>query len=389
MISRHATKKLLQLVSQFKAVAVIGPRQSGKTTLVKSLFPAKPYVSLEDPDTRTYALEDPRGFLANYPNGAVFDEVQRTPELFSYLQEILDNNENPGQFILTGSNNFLLQQNISQSLAGRVAYLQLLPFTLGELYGGESQDVPASDQVLLEGMYPPIHDRKIAPRDWYANYVRTYVERDVRQIKNISDLIVFERFMRLLAGRTGQELNMTSLAIEVGIDTKTIQSWIGILESSFILFLLRPHFRNYNKTITKRPKVYFYDTGLVCSLLGISTVDHLKSHPLKVSLFETLVVSELVKKRTNSGKEINLFYWRDKSGYEVDVIIEDGLTLLPVEIKSGKTVHQQFFKNLLYWLRLSGNESGVILYGGEQRQERSNGITLESWRQLAEEGFLE
>lgn len=389
MISRHATKKLLQLVSQFKAVAVIGPRQSGKTTLVKSLFPAKPYVSLEDPDTRTYALEDPRGFLANYPNGAVFDEVQRTPELFSYLQEILDNNENPGQFILTGSNNFLLQQNISQSLAGRVAYLQLLPFTLGELYGGESQDVPASDQVLLEGMYPPIHDRKIAPRDWYANYVRTYVERDVRQIKNISDLIVFERFMRLLAGRTGQELNMTSLAIEVGIDTKTIQSWIGILESSFILFLLRPHFRNYNKTITKRPKVYFYDTGLVCSLLGISTVDHLKSHPLKGSLFETLVVSELVKKRTNSGKEINLFYWRDKSGYEVDVIIEDGLTLLPVEIKSGKTVHQQFFKNLLYWLRLSGNESGVILYGGEQRQERSNGITLESWRQLAEEGFLE
>jgi predicted AAA+ superfamily ATPase len=389
MIYRKATNKLLQLASQFKAVALIGPRQSGKTTLVKSLFPDKPYVSLEDPDTRTYALEDPRGFLANYPNGAVFDEVQRTPELFSYLQGILDKNENPGQFILTGSNNFLLQQNISQSLAGRVAYLQLLPFTLGELYGGESQDVPASDQVLLEGMYPPIHDRKIAPRDWYANYVRTYVERDVRQIKNISDLIVFERFMRLLAGRTGQELNMTSLAIEVGIDTKTIQSWIGILESSFILFLLRPHFRNYNKTITKRPKVYFYDTGLVCSLLGISTVDHLKSHPLKGSLFETLVVSELVKKRTNLGKEINLFYWRDKTGYEVDVIIEDGLTLLPVEIKSGKTVHQQFFKNLLYWLRLSGNESGVILYGGEQRQERSNGITLESWRQLAKEGFLE
>lgn len=389
MISRHATKKLLQLASQFKAVAVIGPRQSGKTTLVKSLFPAKPYVSLEDPDTRTYALEDPRGFLANYPNGAVFDEVQRTPELFSYLQGILDNNENPGQFILTGSNNFLLQQNISQSLAGRVAYLQLLPFTLGELYGGERQDVPASDQVLLEGMYPPIHDRKIAPRDWYANYIRTYVERDVRQIKNISDLIVFERFMRLLAGRTGQELNMTSLAIEVGIDTKTIQSWIGILESSFIIFLLRPHFRNYNKTITKRPKVYFHDTGLICSLLGISTVDHLKAHPLKGSLFETLAVSELVKKRTNSGKEINLFYWRDKTGHEVDVIIDEGLTLLPIEIKSGKTVHQQFFKNLLYWLRLSGNESGVILYGGEQRQERSNGITLESWRQLAEDGFLE
>jgi len=388
MITRRATQKLLQLASQFKAVAVIGPRQSGKTTLVKELFPGKPYVTLEDPDTRRYALEDPRGFLATYPNGAVFDEVQRTPELFSYLQGILDNSANAGQFILTGSNNFLLQQTITQSLAGRVAYLQLLPFSLGELYGPRDQEIPSMDRILLDGFYPPIHDRKIAPQDWYPNYLRTYVERDVRQIKNVSDLIVFERFIRLLAGRTGQELNMTSIAVEVGVDTKTIQAWIGILESSFIIFLLRPHFRNFNKTITKRPKVYFYDTGLICSLLGINDENQLRSHPIRGNLFETFVVSELVKKRTNAGREISLFYWRDKTGREVDVVIDDGTSLLPVEIKSGKTVHQEFFKNLLYWLKLSGNDKGVVLYGGDQRQERSNGITIEGWEQLAEDDFL-
>jgi predicted AAA+ superfamily ATPase len=388
MITRRATQKLLQLASQFKAVAVIGPRQSGKTTLVKELFPGKPYVTLEDPDTRRYALEDPRGFLATYPNGAVFDEVQRTPELFSYLQGILDNSADAGQFILTGSNNFLLQQTITQSLAGRVAYLQLLPFSLGELYGPRDQEIPSMDRILLDGFYPPIHDRKIAPQDWYPNYLRTYVERDVRQIKNVSDLIVFERFIRLLAGRTGQELNMTSIAVEVGVDTKTIQAWIGILESSFIIFLLRPHFRNFNKTITKRPKVYFYDTGLICSLLGINDENQLRSHPIRGNLFETFVVSELVKKRTNAGREISLFYWRDKTGREVDVVIDDGTSLLPLEIKSGKTVHQEFFKNLLYWLKLSGNDKGVVLYGGDQRQERSNGITIVGWEQLAEDDFL-
>jgi len=300
----------------------------------------------------------------------------------------LDKNEDSGQFILTGSNNFLLQQNITQSLAGRVAYLQLLPFSLGELYGEKDWEIPDMDQLLLEGFYPPVHDRKIAPQDWYPNYLRTYVERDVRQIKNVTDLIVFERFIRLLAGRTGQELNMTSIAVEVGIDTKTIQSWIGILESSFIIFLLRPHFRNFNKTLTKRPKVYFYDTGLVCVLLGIYNENQLKLHPLRGSVFETFVVSELVKKRTNSGKEINLYYWRDKTGCEIDVIVDEGLSLLPIEIKSGKTVHQEFFKNLLYWLKLSGNEKGVILYGGDQHQERSNGISLEGWKRLSEDDFL-
>lgn len=388
MISRNASSKILQLASQFKAVAVIGPRQSGKTTLVKSLFPEKPYISLEDLDTRNYALQDPRGFLDNYPKGAILDEVQRTPDLFSYLQGILDKNEASGQFVLTGSNNFLLQQNISQTLAGRVAYMQLLPFSLNELYGAGYKKPPNEDEILLNGFYPPVHDRGIAPTDWFPNYLRTYVERDVRQVKNVTDLIVFERFIRILAGRTGQELNMTSLAVEVGVDTKTIQSWIGILESSFIVFLLRPHFRNFNKTITKRPKIYFYDTGLICSLLGISKEEQLNIHPLRGSIFETFIVSEMVKKRTNSGKEINLFYWRDKTGREIDIIIDEGLSFLPVEIKSGKTVNQDYFKNLLYWMELSGSENGMVLYAGDLDQNRSNGIKVSGWKNLMEDGFL-
>ncbi len=387
MIYRTATGKLLQLASHFKAVAVVGPRQSGKTTLVRELFGHKPYVSLEDPDNRTYALEDPRGFLAGYPEGAVLDEVQRTPDLFSYLQGILDEHGAPGQFILTGSNNFLLQQNITQSLAGRVAYLQLLPFSLGELYGSTS-DIPGEDYLMLTGLYPPIHDRSIPHQDWFPNYLRTYIERDVRQIKNVTDLIVFERFIRLLAGRTGQELNMTSLAVEAGVDVKTIQSWIGILESSFIVFLLRPHFRNFNKTVVQRPKVYFHDTGLVCSLLRISTEEQLRLHPLRGSIFETFIVSELIKKRTNAGKEINLYYWRDKTGHEIDVIADEGLTLLPIEIKSGKTISSEFFKNLVYWLKLSDEKQGIVLYAGSQEQHRSNGITVKGWKSLIPPDFL-
>ncbi|RPA66621.1 ATP-binding protein [Cyclobacteriaceae bacterium YHN15] len=389
MIHRIASSKLLQLAAQFKAVALIGPRQSGKTTLVKSLFVHKPYVSLEDPDMRNFALEDPRGFLAKYPKGAILDEVQRTPDLFSYLQGILDNSDESGQFILTGSNNFLLQQSISQSLAGRVAYLNLLPFGLNELYKPNQLSIPAEDNILLNGFYPPIHDRNIAPQDWYPNYLRTYVERDVRQIKNVTDLIVFERFIRLLAGRTGQELNLTAISVEVGVDNKTIQSWIGILESSFIIFLLRPHFKNYNKIITKRPKLYFYDTGLVCALLGISKAEQLAFHPQRGSIFETFVVSEMVKKRTNAGKEINLYYWRDKTGREIDLIIDQGLSLLPIEIKSGKTVTTEYFKNLLYWMKLSNSEKGMVLYAGEQEQKRSNGISVFGWKKMIEDEFWE
>ena len=353
MISRIAQTKILDLASKFKSVVIIGPRQTGKTTIVKILFPQKPYVSLENPSTRTFATEDPQGFLNGYPNGAILDEIQRVPELFSYLQQILDNSPQKGMFILTGSNNLLLQQAITQSLSGRVGYFTLLPFSLTELN--------------QPGMLP--------------NYIRTYIERDVRQIKNITDLIVFERFMKILAGRSGQELNLSNLSTEVGVEAKTIQSWIGILEASFIVYLLKPHFNNFNKVLVKRPKIYFYDTALVCSLLGIQNVNQLSSHPLKGAIFEGMVITEFVKQNTNGGLPINQFYWRDKTGHEVDLIIDEAGELTPIEIKSGQTVNSDYFKNLSYWLKLSQMNAGKVLYAGDEQQVRSNGIKVMNWRQ--------
>lgn len=386
MIQRTAKNILKDLAFKFKAVAVTGARQTGKTTLVKQVFKGKPYLSLENPETRNFALEDPRGFLASYPKGAILDEVQRVPELFSYLQEILDNSKVKGLFILSGSNNFLLQQTISQTLAGRVAYINLLPFSIEELK--KSKLLPDDDdQLMLKGFYPPIYDQEIPPLDWCPNYIRTYIEKDVRQIKNITDLIVFERFTKLLAGRSGQELNSSALAVETGVDVKTIQSWIGILESSFIIYLLKPHFKNFNKTIVKRPKVYFYDTALVCYLLGIRNVSQLKTHPLRGSIFEGMVVTELIKKRTNAGLPINIYYWRDKTGHEIDVIIDNGGKLLPVEIKSGKTLNSEFFKNIEYWSKLSGVEKSVLLYAGEQNQKRTTGKEIMNWRNLRNRNF--
>jgi uncharacterized protein len=386
MIQREAKTKLIDLASKFKAVAVTGARQTGKTTLIKEVFKKKPYVSLENLDMRNFALEDPRGFLATYPNGAVLDEVQRTPNLFSYLQEILDNSKEKGLFILSGSNNFLLQQSISQSLAGRIGYINLLPFSMAELH--RAKILPQlDDELMLKGFYPPVYDQEIPAMDWCHNYIRTYIEKDVRQIKNISDLVVFEKFIRLLAGRTGQELNNLSLSNEVGVDVKTIQSWIGILESSFIIYLLKPHFKNFNKTILKRPKLYFYDTSIVCSLLGIQTAKQMSSYPLRGAIFETMVVGEFVKKRTNAALPINLFYWRDLTGHEIDLIIDKGEVMLPVEIKSGKTINKDFFKNLDYWCKLSGATKSVLMYAGDQTQKRSNGAEVMNWREIMSKEF--
>jgi uncharacterized protein len=386
MIQREAKTKLIDLASKFKAVAVTGARQTGKTTLIKEVFKKKPYVSLENLDMRNFALEDPRGFLATYPNGAVLDEVQRTPNLFSYLQEILDNSKEKGLFILSGSNNFLLQQSISQSLAGRIGYINLLPFSMAELH--RAKILPQlDDELMLKGFYPPVYDQEIPAMDWCHNYIRTYIEKDVRQIKNISDLVVFEKFIRLLAGRTGQELNNLSLSNEVGVDVKTIQSWIGILESSFIIYLLKPHFKNFNKTILKRPKLYFYDTSIVCSLLGIQTAKQMSSYPLRGAIFETMVVGEFVKKRTNAALPINLFYWRDLTGHEIDLIIDKGEVMLPVEIKSGKTINKDFFKNLDYWCKLSGATKSVLIYAGDQTQKRSNGAEVMNWREIMSKEF--
>jgi len=381
MIARTAEKELRNLSRQFKAIAIIGPRQSGKTTLAKHVFGHLPYINMENPDTRRFVLEDPRGFLNNYKSGAIFDEIQRTPELFSYLQEILDNAKSKGHFILTGSNNFLLQENITQSLAGRIAYLTLLPFSLSELI---NLDVKSLNHQIFTGFYPPIYDQNIRPVKWYPNYIQTYIEKDVRQIKNIYDLETFHRFIKLCAGRVGQLLNKNSIAIEAGIDGKTVDSWLGILESSFIIYRLFPHHKNYKKRIVKMPKIYFYDTGLLCSFLGLTEASQIETHYFKGSIFENFIISDLLKTKFNHAIPANFFFWRDNVGHEIDLLIEEALNLLPLEIKAGKTIHSQFFKNLRYWLKLTGEKKGKIIYAGDDNQKRSEGIEIISWKSLPE-----
>jgi predicted AAA+ superfamily ATPase len=381
MIQREAESLLRTLAHEFKAVAVVGPRQSGKTTLVRSVFADKPYVSLENPDVRAFATQDMRSFLAQFPLGAVLDEAQRAPELFSYLQQILDDSPERGRFILTGSNNFLLQENISQSLAGRIAYLNLLPFTLNELPPDAVSD---SDEWMLKGGYPAIHDGRTGRANWFANYVRTYVERDVRQIRNITDLFAFERFMRLCAGRTGQLLNLSNLAVEAGVDSKTIASWIGVLESSFIIHLLRPFHVNFNKRVVKMPKLLFLDTGLACALMGITERNQLALHPMRGALFENLVTSELIKRLGHQGRIAQTWFWRDHKGHEVDLLIEEAGRTTPIEIKSGRTIQPEFFAELEYWTKLSGETGSVLIHGGDARQERSNGVRVLPWNGLFE-----
>ncbi len=342
------------------------------------IFSNKPYVNLENPDSRLFATEDPRGFLANYPNGAVLDEVQRVPHLFSYLQKILDEANENGTFILTGSNNFLLQENISQSLAGRIAYLNLLPLSLAEI-NSESYSI---NELLYRGLYPSLYGTDVVPAKWYANYIRTYLDRDVRLIKNITNLLSFERFIKLCAGRVGQLLNMSNLAIETGVDVKTISAWIGILEAGFVVFRLRPYYRNFNKRIVKTPKLYFFDTGLACALLGIEHAGQLEMHPLKGNLFENMVVTEFLKKRYNAGKSDNLFFWRDNTGNEIDLLVDQGRMQTAIEIKSGQTITAEFFKGLQFWIKLTDAGRGYVIYAGDMVQERSNGISVLPYRQI-------
>ena len=378
MIIRKAEQEIKVLAARFKAVAVVGPRQSGKTTLVRSVFKSKPYVNLENPDVRRYALEDPRGFLSNYPEGAILDEAQRVPELFSYLQQILDETPGHGLFIITGSNNFLLQESVSQSLAGRVGYLYLLPLSLDEIAGKESN----INALLYRGSYPALYNEDTDAGKWYANYISTYVERDVRLLKNITDLVTFERFLRLCAGRIGQLLNMSSLAVEVGVDVKTINSWISVLETSFIVFRLQPYHENFNKRVVKMPKLYFYDTGLAVALLGIENAGQLSLHPFRGSLFENLIVIDFLKRRYNTGKSNNLFFWRDSAGNEIDLLLAIGSNKIPVEIKSGQTVTSDYTKGILFWNKMTKTEGGFIVYGGDMMQNRSNGIRIVPFKEI-------
>lgn len=382
MIPRTVEKYVRELLKGFPIITITGPRQSGKTTLARAIFADKPYASLEDPDVRLAALDDPRSFLARFPDGAVLDEVQRCPHLFSYLQTLVDGDGRMGLFILTGSQQFGLISEITQSLAGRTAFVELLPFSLAELQHVEK--LPADvDHLLHIGCYPPIHDREVPPRAWLTAYVTAYIERDVRQITHVQDLETFQRFVRLCAGRTGQLLNLTSLATECGITHNTAKAWISVLEASYLVFLLRPHHANFNKRLVKTPKLYFYDTGLVAWLLGIQTEEQLVTHPLRGNIFETLILSELMKNTFNRGEKPTLSFWRDSSGNEVDVIIEQGAHLIPVEIKSGRTLTRDSFAGIEKWTALAGQMAlrPTLVYGGDDNYSHK-GVRVLGWRDL-------
>lgn len=388
MIRRDAEKTLKELAKHYPVVALTGPRQAGKSTLAKQVFPDKAYCLLEDMDTRQFAEEDPRGFLAQFPDGAILDEIQNCPNLFSYLQGIVDEKKQMCLFVLTGSHQFSLNEKISQSLAGRVGYIHLLPFTLHEITSAGIQiDI---EQLLYQGCYPPIYDRHIPATNWYLNYIDTYLHKDVRTLLDIKDLRSFHRFLKMCAARSGQLLNLSSLANDCGISHHTAKSWLSVLEASFIIFTLEPHHENYNKRLVKSPKIYFYDTGLVCALLGIEKPEQLVSHAQRGAIFETWVISEMLKNRFNQGLASNLFFWRDNTGNEVDIIIDNAGELTPVEIKSGKTITKDYFKGLKKWLVFSkkNNQCGYIVYAGDANQTREN-IKILSWKSLENPDFIE
>jgi len=396
MIARHLTRVLGKSAQEYPVVSVTGPRQSGKTTLVRAAFPGHAYVSLEDPDERSFALEDPRGFLDRFAGPAILDEIQRVPDLFSYLQTTVDETGDMGRFIITGSQNFLLLHQISQTLAGRCAVLQLLPFSRAELEGrrptsldriGTSLPRRRIDgeadlfRTVFTGGYPPIHDRGLDPRDWLANYTRTYLERDVRDLLNVGDAEAFSRFVRLCAGRCGHLLNLSGLAGDAGISHATAWRWLSILEAGYLVILLRPHHRNFNKRLIKAPKLYFLDTGLLCYLLRIRDPDDLRQHAARGAVFETWVISEAVKTCRHRGVEPDLFFWRDSTGREIDLIIDRGGTLAPVEIKSGQTISEDFFRGLRFWRGLPGQAQcpAALVYGGADSYRRG-GVTVLSWQ---------
>ncbi len=383
MILRQASATLQTLARGYPVLAITGPRQSGKTTLAKGTFPNKPYVSLEDGDTRAFANEDPRGFLSRFPDGAVLDEAQRCPALFSYLQTRVDDKQRMGEFVLTGSQQFGLLSHITQTLAGRVGLVQLLPFSMQELRAAKATPLQLDEQ-LWRGLYPPIYDRALNPTPWFSNYVMTYVERDVRQIIEVQNLSLFQRFLKMCAARCGQLMNMSSMANDCGVSHKTIAAWLSVLEAGYVVFLLQPHHQNFGKRLVKTPKLYFYDTGLAAYLMGIEDASHLSIHSARGALFENLVIAEFMKHRLNQGLASNLYFWRNSTGEEVDLVLEVGERLQPVEIKSGQTFHADFLAGLQKWERYAGTTSLAphLIYGGETSMLRS-GVSVQSWRDLA------
>lgn len=384
MIPRQVTEQLRELARGFPVLSITGPRQSGKTTLARACFPELKYSNLESPAERAFAEQDPLGFLARFPDGGILDEIQLCPPLFSYLQVRVDEDGSMGRFVITGSQQFGLNARISQSLAGRVGAVTLLPFSIDEL-AAAGQRPTSLDMLLWKGLYPPIYDRQVDPGVWYDNYQRTYLERDLRQLSTVQDLSVFHRFLRLCAGRTGQLVNYSALASDSGVSPNTVRNWLSLLEASFVVRMLPPHHRNFNKRLVKSPKLYFLDPGLAASLMGITAADQLAAHPLRGALFETLIFSELTKTRLNAGKRANLSFWRDNHGREVDFLCEEGTRLHAIEAKSALTVTPGTLKGLLEFARIADSISPrlTLVHGGEQAFE-SQGASVRGWSTVAD-----
>lgn len=379
MIPRHAAATLDRLEKGFPVLCITGPRQSGKTTLARASFPDKPYLSLDDPDIARLAREDPRGLLDTYRDGLILDEAQTVPEIFTYLKTAVDDDPCPGKYIVTGSQQFGLLAGVTESLAGRAAFLTLLPFSVDEL--SEAARLPPDPfEAMVKGFYPPLYDREVEPYDWYTNYIVSYLERDVRSVLNVKDLGQFQTFVKMCASRIGQLLNLSALALDCGLSHNTARSWLSVLETSGIVYLLTPYHRNFGKRLVKSPKLYFIDPGLACRLLGIKTAEELFVHPNRGNIFESYVVAELLKARYAGGFDPGIHFWRDNVGTEVDILYEDGQTLKAIEVKSGKTFSPELVSGLEAWMRYSGATAGdcSLIYAGD-RGLSWKGLSLVPW----------
>jgi len=371
LIKRALQPRVVEAASEYPVIAIVGPRQSGKTTLAQTSFPAHKYISLEDYDVRAIVQADPRKFLIDYPteSGIILDEIQHAPFLLSYMQTIVDKEKKNGYFIVTGSQNFLVDEAITQTLAGRMAVLTLLPLSIHEL---ESADLlPAKiETIIYKGSYPRAHTEKVSIERLYSNYIRLYVERDVRQIRNVSDLTTFQKFMHLCAGRIGRELNLTSLGNDCGINQSTVKAWILLLEASYVIFLLYPFYKNFGKRMVKAPKLYFIDTGIACSLLKIPSAENVLDHYLRGGLFESFIIADLLKQQHNIEQQPSLYFWRDQAQHEIDCIIDESKYAVPVKIKSGKTIATDFFKELEYWKEITEYPEAprYLIYAGSEDQ---------------------